>query len=574
MRLINTTTLRFEEFEPAFAPAYAILSHTWNDKEWTHQRVLNVLERDQDVDYMKLVEGCRVASRDGYGYFWIDTCCIDKTNNAELSEAINSMFSWYQGASKCFVYLADVSSDLADKDDGFAQSRWFKRGWTLQELLAPSEVIFLAKDWTEIGSKAELASTISNITHIPIMYLLGKHLEHASVAQRLSWVATRQTTKAEDIAYCLLGLFDIHMPLLYGERETGAFVRLQEEIIKKSNDQSIFAWSSDGVTAGSSSASSLLAQSPAAFRNSGNIIKAQPPQVEGYLFGIRTPATFGNTGLRLALPLISSVDLESFPSLSTRRRRRASEPSLRREPQDEVLAILACMHQNQEDARVAVWLEDVSTNGGRYLRTRPQTLESIPMTTILSNAAFESLLIPQGSTDPSPQLVLTNFEQEDLAQHIPDIQPWEKRRQESRHAARERIMPPPPRPAPSRRRSISRRLPRRDSRREDHARVASVHHSDVARGTRQEDDQESEPETGQSFEAPMRPRHRLLTDHLAMLLKPSSSVQGLLVRSHYSALGINLAKPPSCSLLFGEAFPDAAAADQAALATEAIVDVD
>ncbi|KAF2653853.1 HET-domain-containing protein, partial [Lophiostoma macrostomum CBS 122681] len=247
MRLINTTTKVLEEFETSDTPPYAILSHTWTNGEITYLDLGKGRTPDKANGYAKLDNGCRVAAAAGYDYFWIDTCCIDKTNNAELSEAINSMFQWYRQAEICFAYLADVPEnvDLASADSAFSHSRWFTRGFTLQELLAPSEVLFFAENWTEIASRNKSVSLMTQITSIPSQFLLGQDLEDASVAMRMSWVANRRTTKAEDIAYCLLGIFDIQMPLLYGEHEAGAFRRLQQEITKHSDDQSIFAWRTD-----------------------------------------------------------------------------------------------------------------------------------------------------------------------------------------------------------------------------------------------------------------------------------------------------------------------------------------
>ncbi|KAK3352175.1 hypothetical protein B0T25DRAFT_178857 [Lasiosphaeria hispida] len=184
----------------------------------------------------------RGARKSGLGYVWIDSCCINKANHVELNEAINSMFEWYRKAHICYVYLADVvlSSDESVTLQAFRASRWFTRGWTLQELLAPRHVLFYDKSWRLIGSKSELASIIQQITGIPTSFLKGRSLKEASVAQRLSWAAHRETTRIEDQAYSLLGLFGITgMSMIYGEREQ-AFVRLQTEIIRQGRgDQSL-----------------------------------------------------------------------------------------------------------------------------------------------------------------------------------------------------------------------------------------------------------------------------------------------------------------------------------------------
>ena len=192
----------------------------------------------------KIRDACAVARADGYRYIWIDSCCIDKTSSSELSEAINSMYQWYAHAGVCYAFLADVPAK-ADHDRAgsrFRRSRWFARGWTLQELIAPLHVVFLSKDWVDLGSKHTRAGLVREITGIAYNALLHvEPLDKFSVAQRLSWACGRQTTRVEDQAYSLLGIFDINMPSLYGEGHR-AFRRLQEEIMRRIPDQSLFAW--------------------------------------------------------------------------------------------------------------------------------------------------------------------------------------------------------------------------------------------------------------------------------------------------------------------------------------------
>ncbi|EIW58294.1 uncharacterized protein TRAVEDRAFT_82962, partial [Trametes versicolor FP-101664 SS1] len=192
----------------------------------------------------KIKAACQVAREDGFLLLWIDTCCIDKSSSTELSEAINSMFEWYELADICYAYLADVPGD----DDPtqavslFWQSRWHTRGWTLQELIAPTRVVFLTRSWGFLGTKAGLASTLEKITGVDFSILTGHATVHsASVARRMSWAACRETTRIEDRAYSLLGIFGMHMSPIYGEGEN-AFLRLQEEIVKTIPDHSIFAW--------------------------------------------------------------------------------------------------------------------------------------------------------------------------------------------------------------------------------------------------------------------------------------------------------------------------------------------
>ena len=192
----------------------------------------------------KIRNACAVARRNGYHYIWIDSCCIDKSSSSELSEAINSMYKWYGRADVCYAYLADVppGEDLQDEESTFRNSRWFCRGWTLQELIAPLDVVFLSKGWVPLGSKHDLVELVESVTKIDEGALLHlQPLDAFSVAQRLSWAANRKTTREEDRAYSLLGIFDINMPTLYGEGDR-AFQRLQEQITQRIPDQSLFAW--------------------------------------------------------------------------------------------------------------------------------------------------------------------------------------------------------------------------------------------------------------------------------------------------------------------------------------------
>ena len=171
---------------------------------------------------------------------WVDTCCIDKSSSAVLSEAIISMFRWYHNSTKCYVYLSDISRPAFDVNDfnrcelAFRNSRWFTRGWTLQELLAPASVEFFSKDWEQLGNKKSLEQFIHEITGIPIRALQGSALSYFSVSERLLWAEKRETTREEDKAYSLLGIFSIQIPVLYGEGRENAFKRLREEIDKPS----------------------------------------------------------------------------------------------------------------------------------------------------------------------------------------------------------------------------------------------------------------------------------------------------------------------------------------------------
>ncbi|KAH6893608.1 heterokaryon incompatibility protein-domain-containing protein [Thelonectria olida] len=242
MRLLNSASFEVAEFVGDDIPPYAILSHTWDFEEVTLSHMLHQ-DYDRLKGFTKLEACCAQAAQDGLSWVWIDTCCIDKSSSAELSEAINSMYGWYHNADVCYVYLYDVPplDSFLDKHL-FQKARWFTRGWCLQELIAPREVEFYAQDWTELGTKWSLQEAISDITSIPAAVLLHeRRLSQFPLAQRMSWASKRNTTREEDMAYCLFGIFDINMPLLYGEGRR-AFIRLQQEIMKQQVDYSIFLW--------------------------------------------------------------------------------------------------------------------------------------------------------------------------------------------------------------------------------------------------------------------------------------------------------------------------------------------
>jgi hypothetical protein len=243
LKLASCGELSYAEFADDNVPPYAILSHTWGqeDEEVTFKDLREDAGENKVgcTGYNKIHFCGKQAAYNGISYFWVDTCCIDKSSSAELSEAINSMFKWYHNADRCFVYLSDVSTDGWDTNADISQpqfesalreSRWFTRGWTLQELLAPSSVEFFSREGKRLGDKISLERQIYEITGIPLEAIHGAPLSQFTVEQRLSWAAKRTTKRKEDEAYCLLGIFDIFMPLLYGEGKENAFVRLQKAI--------------------------------------------------------------------------------------------------------------------------------------------------------------------------------------------------------------------------------------------------------------------------------------------------------------------------------------------------------
>ena len=306
MWLLSTDRAALHPFQsdPNLIPdGFAILSHVWGPHEQTFQEVMEINRRcrrtgENPRDHVseKLRECCKLAKRHGYQWVWVDTCCIDKTSSAELSEAINSMFQYYSRADVCYAYLQDVPSDdvLQCESSAFRRSTWHTRGWTLQELVAPALLVFVAADWEILGTKGELAPLVEEVTLIPAAVLrLEKPVYEVGVAKRMSWAAKRRTTRLEDEAYSLMGIFGIHMPTLYGEGRQ-AFRRLQEEIMKLTMDTSLFVWGPSTAIDALSSAprycdmgsshsdpySFLFAPSPAAFAVYSDIRFDPPWNVE------------------------------------------------------------------------------------------------------------------------------------------------------------------------------------------------------------------------------------------------------------------------------------------------------
>ncbi|OJT11985.1 Vegetative incompatibility protein HET-E-1 [Trametes pubescens] len=318
-RFLNTWTGEFEWHNAPEKVPYAILSHTWRSpdkggeqtyddirklqadaaelRKGLHALTSTIPPESGPADVLPLIyhdrklcdkikSTCRIAREAGFRLVWIDSCCIDKTSSAELSEAINSMYEWYRLSDICYVYLEDVPNGeaLESKESKFHTSRWHKRGWTLQELVAPERVVFVTETWRFLGTKIGLAHVLECITGIEFDILTHRApLESVSVARRMSWNADRQTTRVEDRAYSLMGLFGVHMSPIYGEGHN-AFLRLQEEIIRTIPDQSIFTWG-HGCTLKSLSRTrpshkssigrpgfhGLLAQSPNDFRDYGGV---------------------------------------------------------------------------------------------------------------------------------------------------------------------------------------------------------------------------------------------------------------------------------------------------------------
>ena len=296
MRLINTRTLEFEEFIGSQIPPYAILSHTWEDDEVSFKDMIDPAYTNKK-GYRKIDMTCRLASEAGIDYAWVDTCCIDKSSSAELTEAINSMYQWYKDSVVCYAYLSDLPQSVY-LEDHLPRCRWFSRGWTLQELIAPNSVQFFDNAWNMRGSKLDLEKQLSAITGISRLALQGTQvLSDLCVAQKMSWAARRETTRLEDTAYCLLGIFDVNMPLLYGEGKK-AFHRLQEEIIRSTPDFSIFAWKIPRPPSSDSRNRifcSVLAETPDAFADLGCLERVTHHPLREF--------SISNIGVRTNVPL-------------------------------------------------------------------------------------------------------------------------------------------------------------------------------------------------------------------------------------------------------------------------------
>lgn len=317
MWLIDVETRRLAEFVGINVPPYAILSHTWvSGQEVTFQEMRSPAGLDPTAlsksGWGKIDKTCRQTAQDGLKYAWVDTCCIDKSSSAELSEAINSMFRWYKRAAICYVFLSglahfDWSEDAGELQASIEHCRWFSRSWTLQELIAPLHIDFYDEDWEFCFTKEMASEALARITGIGCDILNHKiDLSSVSVAQKMSWAATRESTRIEDLAYSLLGIFGINMPLLYGEEER-AFLRLQAEIISSCPDPTILAWmqrletSEDYLEDLDDSYSGVMASSPSSFQDCAEVKSLSNQPLFDFSMsnrGIQLRAQFGLLPLR------------------------------------------------------------------------------------------------------------------------------------------------------------------------------------------------------------------------------------------------------------------------------------
>jgi hypothetical protein len=228
--------------DPKEVPQFAILSHTWSSEEDDEVSYQDFVGNTMSTKtgYQKLIFLMARAHSDGLEYAWLDTCCINRDSEAEVSETVRTMYQWYGKASKCYVYLSDlapqydISSEASATDlQAILDCRWFQRGWTVQELLAPSIVEFYSVDGKYLGDKKDLRLLICLKTGIPGSALQGRSMDTFTVDERLSWFDNRVTKRDEDMVYASLGLFDAHMPILYGEGLANARLRLRRELDSK-----------------------------------------------------------------------------------------------------------------------------------------------------------------------------------------------------------------------------------------------------------------------------------------------------------------------------------------------------
>lgn len=323
MRLLHTGKFALEEFFDSQLPPYCILSHRWGDDEILYADVKGLHWKPESQSYRKVVGACQLAAARGFKWIWIDTCCIDKNSSTELTEAINSMFNYYSGAGLCIAYLNDVANHPSEdggqrrhsRVNDFRRSSWFTRGWTLQELLAPNNLEFFNYEFESIGTKVQLCRIVSEVTGIALQYLNGQsRFNTASIATRMSWASQRETTRLEDQAYSLLGIFGVHMPLLYGEGQM-AFHRLQKEIIASSNDESTFAWIRED--ANDDKPHGMLAESPRDFRHCAHVRPTEKAS-DG-----RTPFSWRSGGLEFLQGYTNSrvyIKYQGLVALACKRR--------------------------------------------------------------------------------------------------------------------------------------------------------------------------------------------------------------------------------------------------------------
>jgi hypothetical protein len=284
MRLIHTEKREVHDFLDALSiPRYVALSYSWAADEVGRGDLRDTSLASEKLSLQKLKEFCREAGNLSFEWLWVDTVCVDRSSTAELSEAINSMFKWFRQSGACIVYLSDVDyvGNVQEQEKNIRQSRWMRRSWTLQELIAPKNMYFYAANWMMIGTKESLLPLLSEVTQVDKAVLENAdHLSDYSIGRIMSWAANRETRRVEDIAYSLLGLFGVSMPVIYGEGHT-AFTRLQEKIFQRTDDATLFAWQSSNSN---HMYRGLFAQSPFEFAHFATRSNGTPLRIHGDVY--------------------------------------------------------------------------------------------------------------------------------------------------------------------------------------------------------------------------------------------------------------------------------------------------
>lgn len=252
MRLLqikNNGSLVLKQFDTRHEiPPYAILSHTWGRREALYDdlgksKVVQDINGKFGATWQKVQFCVEQAKSDGLGYFWLDTCCIDRSNDLEVEEAVGAAYKWYKNSKRCYVLLLDVESDSLEGDGelAFRKGKWFTRSWTVPELLAPASMKSFSRSGTQLGDKGSLKNIIHEVIRIPVKALSKNDMSDFGVIECLSWAEDRHTTREEDSAYCLLGLFSCSMPIIYGEGRKRAWERLKW-VIQEQRSDNICRW--------------------------------------------------------------------------------------------------------------------------------------------------------------------------------------------------------------------------------------------------------------------------------------------------------------------------------------------